>query len=204
MDDGGPVEFIIKNSSDKFIDFVNTYLRLKVRLLKADGTQLAETDTANFTNYPIASIFNQLDVYLGDTLITSSNNTYAFRSIIETVLNYGSDAKKTQLEMGLYSKDTAGHLEETDPTKENQGLKSRNVFTNKSKTTELIGRLHTDLCNQGRLIINGLSVKLVFHRSKDSFSILSSANQAKVKLVDAVLCIRKVQLTQVCRDSKRD
>ena len=195
LDDGGPVEFIIKNSSDKFIDFVNTYLRLKVRLLKADGTQLAETDTANFTNYPIASIFNQLDVYLGDTLITSSNNTYAFRSIIETVLNYGSDAKKTQLEMGLYSKDTAGHLEETDPTKENQGLKSRNVFTNKSKTTELIGRLHTDLCNQGRLIINGLSVKLVFHRSKDSFSILSSANQAKVKLVDAVLCIRKVQLT---------
>ena len=56
LDDGGPVEFTIKNSSDKFIDFVNTYLRLKVRLLKADGTQLAETDTVHFINYPIASL----------------------------------------------------------------------------------------------------------------------------------------------------
>ena len=110
-------------------------------------------------------------------------------------MNYGSEAKKTQLEMGLFSKDTAGHVEETDPTKENLGLKSRNAYTNRSKTTELIGRLHTDLCNQGRLIINGLSIKLVFHRSKDSFSILSAINQPKVKLVDAVFCIRKVQLT---------
>ena len=104
LDDGGSVEFTIKNSSDKFIDFVNTYLRLKVRLLKADGTQLAETDTANFINYPIASIFNQLDVYLGETLITSSNNTYAFRSIIETVLNYGSEAKKNSTRDGIIFK----------------------------------------------------------------------------------------------------
>ena len=195
LDDGGPVEFTIKNSSDKFIDFVSTYLRLKVRLLKTDGAAHAETDKATFVNYPIASIFNQLDVYLGGTLISSSNNTYAYRSIIEAILNYGSDAKKSQLEMGLYSKDTAGHLEETDPVKENLGLQSRSSFTNESKVTELIGRLHTDLCNQGRLILNGLPIRLVFHKSKDSFSILSGSNQPKVKLIDAVLCIRKVQLT---------
>ena len=108
MDDSGSVEFTIKNSSDKFIDFVNTYLRLKVRLLKADGTQLAETDTANFINYPIASIFNQLDVYLGETLITSSNNTYAFRSIIETVLNYCSEAKKNSARDGIIFKRYSG------------------------------------------------------------------------------------------------
>ena len=195
LDDGGPVEFTIKNASDKFIDFVSTYLRLKVKILKSDGTAHAETDKASLVNYPIASIFNQLDVYLDGTLITSSNNTYAFRSIIETILNYGTDAKKSQLEMGLFTKDTALHLEETDPAKENLGLRARNQYTEKSKVTELIGRLHTDLCNQGRLIVNGLPIRLVFHKSKDSFSILSSTNQSRVKIVDAVLCVRKVQLT---------
>ena len=79
LEDSGPVEFVIKNSTDKFIDFVSTYLRLKVRLVKSDGTAHAETENkASFVNYPIASIFNQLDVYLGGTLITSSSNTYAF------------------------------------------------------------------------------------------------------------------------------
>ena len=196
LEDSGPVEFVIKNSTDKFIDFVSTYLRLKVRLVKSDGTAHVETENkASFVNYPIASIFNQLDVYLGGTLITSSSNTYAFRSIIETILNYGSDAKKSQLEMGLFTKDTAAHLDETDPGKENTGLALRNNYTKNSKVVELIGRLHTDLCNQGRLILNGLPIRLVFHRSKDAFSILASANQPRVKIVYAVLCVRKVQLT---------
>ena len=48
--------------------------------------------------------------------------------------------------MGLYTKDTAGHLEETDPVGNNVGLRQRNAFTQKSKVAELIGRLHTDIC----------------------------------------------------------
>ena len=63
------------------------------------------------------------------TLISSSNNTYAFRSIIKTLLNYGPDAKDSQLGMELYTKDTAGHLEETDPVGNNAGLQKRNAFT---------------------------------------------------------------------------
>ena len=29
LEDNGPVEFVIKNSTDKFIDIVNTYIRMK-------------------------------------------------------------------------------------------------------------------------------------------------------------------------------
>ena len=195
LEDNGPVEFIIKNSTDQFIDIVNTYLRMKVKLLKSDGTVHAGTDKVSLINYPIATLFNQLDVYMGGTLISSSNNTYAFRSIIETLLNYGPDAKDTQLGMGLYTKDTAGHLEETDPVGNNVGLRQRNAFTQKSKVAELIGRLHTDICNQGRLILNGLPIRLVFHRSKDAFAIMASGNAHSLKLSEVVLCVRKVQLT---------
>ncbi|XP_066933772.1 uncharacterized protein F54H12.2-like [Clytia hemisphaerica] len=140
-------------------------------------------------------MFSQLDVYLGGTLISSSNNTYPYRSIIELLLNYGSDAKNTQLAMGLFSPDTAGHLDETDPGKDNSGLKERSDYTKESKPTELIGRLHTDLCNQGRLIINGLPIKFVFHRNKDAFSLMSGATNHKISIIDAVVCVRKVELT---------
>ena len=123
----------------------NTRRRYVIVQFLLDAVFAAETDTVHFINYPIASIFNQLDVYLGDTLITSSNNTYAFRSIIETVLNYGSEAKKKLNSRWDYFQKIQRNIEETDPTKENLGLKSRNAYTNRSKTTELIGRLHTCL-----------------------------------------------------------
>ena len=102
---------------------------MKVRLLKSDGKVHADTDKVSLVNYPIATLFSQLDVYMAGTLISSSNNTYAFRSIIETLLNYGPDAKDTQLGIGLYTKDSAGHLEETNPVGNNTGLQQRNAFT---------------------------------------------------------------------------
>ena len=60
LEDNGPVEFIIKNSTDQFIDIVNTYLRMKVKLLKSDGTVHADTDKVSLINYPIATLFNQI------------------------------------------------------------------------------------------------------------------------------------------------
>ena len=44
FDDNGPVEFFIKNASDLFIDLANTYIRVKARILKGDGTNHGEED----------------------------------------------------------------------------------------------------------------------------------------------------------------
>lgn len=198
LEDNGPIEFVLKNGTDKFIDIVNSYLKLSAKITKPDGTDLDDTDKASFINYPIASLFSQVDFYLGDVLITSSSNTYAFRAILETILNYGEDAKKSQLTMGLFSKDTAGNIDETDPAKDNAGLKDRFEFTKNSALVELSGRLHSDICNQGRLLLNGLPLKIVLHRSKDNFSLIADgATPAsfKVKITDAVMRVRKVKLT---------
>ena len=66
LEDNGPVEFIIKNSTDQFIDIVNTYLRMKVRLLKSDGTTHADTDKVSLVNYPIATLFSHCLLYTSD------------------------------------------------------------------------------------------------------------------------------------------
>ena len=105
LDDSGPVEFNIGNSTDKFIDLASTYLRVKIQIQKLNGGVL-EDEAVVPINYIFGSMFSQVDVSLGGTNISNSNNTYAYRAYLETLLNYGADAKSSQLQMGLYKKDS--------------------------------------------------------------------------------------------------
>jgi len=62
-------------------------------------------------NLFLHSFFSQVDIQFNGTLITSSTNTYPYRAILETLLSYGEDAKKTQLTSALYYKDAAGQMD---------------------------------------------------------------------------------------------
>ena len=83
----GPIEFKGSGSGKEFFDLARSYLYLKVKVSKADGSGLDCASKVGFANYPIASLFNQVDVILGGKLISSATNTYAHRSILEVLLN---------------------------------------------------------------------------------------------------------------------
>ena len=133
---------------------------------------------------------------MGGKVISSSTNTYPFRAYIETLLNYSKEAKNTQLGMGLFYKDTAGHFDELDPTSDNTGLNKRHEFGKLSKTMFLQGRVYSEIFNQGRLLLNELPLKVTFQRHKNNFTLLSPAENPvfKVSFQEVVFCLRKVQL----------
>ena len=193
LDDNGPVEFVIENATEKFIDLINTYMRVKMKVVKADGSDLGAEDKVSVTNYPIGTIFSQVDVNLGGSMISNSTNTYPYRAYLETLLNFGADAWNSQLSMSLFNKDTANHMDETDPDGENVGLKERNTYSD--SVIEICGRLHSDLFEQGRLIVNGIPLKIILNRQRDSFMLMSENAGFKVKLLNVTLVVRKVQLT---------
>ena len=56
-------------------------------------------------NLLLHSLFSDVEVSLNETPVTSSNNTYAYRAYIETLLSYGTTAKQSQLTSQLYYKD---------------------------------------------------------------------------------------------------
>jgi len=58
-------------------------------------------------------MFSQVIVALDATLISSSTNTYPYRPMLETLLSYGEDAKKSQLTSELFYKDEAWRIDET-------------------------------------------------------------------------------------------
>ena len=82
------------------------------------------------------------------------------RAYLETLLNYGPAAKKSQLTASLYYKDKAGKIDTTDPTladnnaNVNPGLKARYAFNKESGTVEMAGPLFCDLFMTDRLLLS--------------------------------------------------
>ena len=137
------------------------------------------------------------DVYLNDTLVTPSSNTYPFRAYVDNVLSYGDEAKNTQLISQLWHKDTAGHMDATNVDGGNTGLVDRRRYIAESRFIEMMGRLHVDLFIQDRFLLSGVSVKIRVIRSKYAFSLMASGQnpEYKVNTVDAVLFAPKAVLS---------
>ena len=116
------------------------------------------------------------------------------------MLNYDTEAAESQLGCGLFCKDTAGQMEEMDITADpvlNMGLGTRSEWTKTSKTVELQGRIHSDLFNQEKLILNGVDLTVKLHHHKPEFCLLSAdtAPAYKITIVDAIFYVKKIKLT---------
>ena len=197
LDSGGPIEFVIPGTGDAYLDLVNTYLLIRAKVVRGVGTDLAaDTPVAPVNNW-LHSLFSQVDVYLNDTLVKPSSNTYPFRAYVDTVLSYGDEAKNTQLTSQLWYKDTAGHMDATNVDGGNTGLNERRRYIAESRIVEMMGRLHVDLFLQDRFLLNGVSVKIRLVRSKDAFSLMAGGENPdyKVQIVDAVLFARTAVLS---------
>ena len=44
LEDNGTIEFVIDNASDKFMDLNNSFLKVKCKIIKANGQNYAEVD----------------------------------------------------------------------------------------------------------------------------------------------------------------
>ena len=119
--------------------------------------------------------------------------------MIETLLNFGEDAKSSQLTMPMFYKDTPRKMDAVNPVADdddaNMGLKARYAFTKQSRTVDMIGPIHSDIFFQDRLILNGVNLRLKLNRAKNSFCLVSSAGGAnhKVVITEAILYVRKVK-----------
>ncbi|GFW35148.1 uncharacterized protein F54H12.2 [Trichonephila clavipes] len=121
--DGGPVEFLISGSGEDYPDLSQTQLYVKAKNFKNDGKVLTDGDKKGPVNLFLHSLFSQVDISLNGRNVSSSNNTYPYRAILETILNQGYDSKTSQLSSEIYYKDTVGRMNVYDDDKEpNEGF----------------------------------------------------------------------------------
>ncbi|GBM95028.1 Uncharacterized protein F54H12.2 [Araneus ventricosus] len=94
----------------------------------------------------------------------------------------------------LFYKDTAAEHDNVAGASANNGFIARKNRCKLSKTVDLIGILHFDLESQPKLLINGVDVKIKLERHKDTFSLMSSADNFKLFIESASLFIRKINV----------
>ena len=213
------ITFLIAGT-DEYIDLSKTILTVTGKITKKDGTsKLDSNDQSNVApvNNFLHSLFRQVDVYLNGKQVTPAMGTYAYRSYIETLLNYDVSAKQSQFSSALYYKDTAGKMDETGAlpaTKTlnyrtaqgsgsstdgsvtyystgtgNQGFAKRHQFIKNGNRFVLSGPIFSDIFMTDRLLLNMMDLKVVLNRSSDAFSLFEKGNSPAIE--------PKVQLTDV-------
>jgi hypothetical protein len=195
LTDDNPIEFFVANRGEEYIDLAKTYLYVEAKITKADGTALEDNAKVGPVNYWLHALFSQIDLSLNGELVTSSNNTYPHRAYIETLLSYGEEAKKSQLQSALWYADEPGKFERTDPTAAdtNSGFKTRANLTKNSKKIDMLGRLHLDMCHQNRYLLNGVDLKIRLNRSKTKFNLMSDTGTELTKITKAVLMVQHIK-----------
>ena len=213
------ITFLIAGT-DEYIDLSKTILTVTGKITKKDGTsKLDSNDQSNVApvNNFLHSLFRQVDVYLNGKQVTPAMGTYAYRSYIETLLNYDVSAKQSQFSSALYYKDTAGQMEKvgalpatktlnyrtaagggssTDGSVTyystgtgNQGFAKRHQFIKNGNRFVLSGPIFSDIFMTDRLLLNMMDLKVVLNRSSDAFSLMEIGNNPAIE--------PKVQLTDV-------
>ena len=196
---GLPIEFNILGSGQEYVDLNNTMIYAKVKITRGDNTNLQNDDQVGPVNLTLHSLFSEVDFKLNDTLMSSTNNMYAYRAYIENLLSYGPAAKSSQLTAALFHKDTSGSMDAANAAAAdcaNFGLKKRYSYFHGNKVVDIMGPLHCDMFFQDRYLPCDVGFKLRLVRNKDAFCLMSSIANAtyKLQIVECKLYVRKVKL----------
>ena len=194
LTDGAAIEFNIPGTSLTYIDLKNLLLHVKLKVVKANGSDIATSDKTGLTNNPLHSIFSQVDVNLQQHPTSDVGANYAYKAYLDTLLECRS---QHELDCLLFIKDDPlTDMDDGDPSGENNGLFEREKFTSLSKEIELIGKLHVDLCQQDRLILNGVPLNVKLWQSPNTFRLMAkdTTENYKVVITEAALKVATVKV----------
>jgi hypothetical protein len=206
-----PIEFLVVPSSQEYIDPRYTYLYLKCKILENGDKEIKAPASgavpAKACVYPVnnihQSIFKTVEVAIGNKQISEPTVSYPYKAFIETLLSYDLPTINSQLSMQMFYVDD-GELDEhsdavsksgTDQSS-NSGAVYRFTKTKFSKSFETIGRIHSELFTQPKLLLP-VELRLKFHRKELPFCLMSAADDAQrysIAIETAVLnvCLRQI------------
>lgn len=200
---GNTIEFLIPGAGDDYIDPRELYLFMKVKLCKTnDGTgNVAATDKISPVNNIFHSIFEQVDIYVNDRAISSSDNNYGYRSYFTTLLSFSEAEKESLLSTTGWKTDEANEFDNIDPNDKdaaaardtNEGLVERRKPFLSGNTVELYGKLNCDIFQQHKLIINKVDIRIKLVKKSADFFILGATGT--IKILDAELHVDKVTVS---------
>lgn len=200
-DGESPIEFLIDGNTDSYINLHDSKIHLQCKVTKRDGSAIAADET-NISLAPsillLHSLFSSLTIDINGVEVEHEPN-YSQRAYLETLLNHGIEAKKTDLATSMWFEDDLqpSHTAElTDPQKDL--MKKRGLKIKGSKTVDMIGRLHCSLSHQPRYLLPGLSIRFHLRRNSSRYVLQKISNtdtdEYVIEITKAEMMVRRVKV----------
>ena len=203
ISESNTIEFNIYSSIEDYIDLQNIFLSVKGKLVKQDGTNYDDTNDKNrfgLIPYGLFTIWDQISIYLGQTLISQASNTQAYISYIEALLQATPDKYLTFFKAAGYVSSITDDEHDPDNVVEWYGK-----FFKQSKIFSLYGRFIGSIFNSEKLLLSGLDMRIILNRASNDFSVMGKeektattgnlpATHPKLVLTDVSLFVRKVKV----------
>jgi hypothetical protein len=211
----GTIEFNVVGTDD-YIDLSKCYVDLTAKVFKVNDSisgqpKLEAADTVGPINNFFHSLFSQIEVNLNNTSVENTNTTYPYKAYLTDLLNYNQDAKESFLQSTLFVKDTAGQMNNINaPIKKengsngtvekaqeyNAGFWGRKQFL-KNGTVNMCGRLHCDIFNSDRYLLNKINLNIQLKKTTSAFSLMwaNDKTQYEVDITKINFIVRRVKVS---------
>jgi hypothetical protein len=141
----GVLEFTLPGTSPSYINLQCSFLQIQGKIVKENGEKVQEGDDVGFINIPLQSLWSQVDISLQQHIISARvGPNYAYKSYIDSLINFSLTQKEGQLSSQLFALDGSGLMD--DPS--NPGIYVRRKRTMHGQIVQLSAPLFLDLCEQ--------------------------------------------------------
>ena len=167
--DRSAIHFQIKKIPYNYIDLSSAVLYGSVKISRTDLTTGKEEnhdlDNISLCNFYPAALFKGMEVSIGGQSITKmSTNHFHYKTYLQTLLNYGDDAKDTYWEAAGWFMDNPGEFEDFF----GEGCSERRTWTKFSRTTNFALPLQTGIFAIDKLFPDYLDIDIRFTRNEDA------------------------------------
>ena len=193
----GPFEFSIPGSNEYTL-LPLTRLHGTCQIVRKDGSILPDDTEFSTVNLFPHALFSQVDLEIDGVNLSSHDNLYRYKAYLETLLSYGTEAKKSQLTTSHFVKDTAHNFENFSDG--NKGYARRRKDVVGSRIFDFCVNPHIDFLHTSKVLPSGIPIKIKLTRSSDSFSILSASDEdLSVKIHSLSLFVYRIQPSESVR-----
>lgn len=195
LNSGGSIDFVVPPSVAQFVSLAESRLHLKLSVVTGDDKHVdpAMGKLTTTINYIAATLFESVQLFLNQTLVTTSGGQMsAYKSYVEVLLDRSRFEKDTTLQTGLYFKDSAQKMNDFVQV-DGTGFGKRWTVTSGSKQFDVSAPIFTDLAQQNRLLISNVEIILKLWPAKPAFCLLTAdaPSDYKIHIHQASLRIRK-------------
>ena len=201
--DFGPCQWYLQpQGADQYLQLNSIRLAGQARVVKGDGTVLANTVDIGSSNIPGHSIWRGHEIEINNTLVTDLSSFSAhYQAYMQYVLSYGANAADTHLASQRFKMDTPGKFDtckvEANDTDKNHGYEARSAYMKGSKYFDFYIPICADILQSDRLLHSSASLSLKLMRESDEFTLMSDTpGSYKIQLKGLKLFAHYVKVSE--------